>query len=334
LPIGSPITSKGEPTTLLRAIARAFRFAVLVFLAAESAAVAAGAEPLAVVAAGSAPDVGHRSPDGGSAPCPCTLFGDAAPGRASAGDADGVELGVRFQPDVDGFVTAIRFYKGPRNRGTHVGHLWTASGTLLGSVVFADETASGWQQASLPAPIPVTAGTLYVASYFAPAGGYAFDENFFANGAVRGGPLHAPGAAIGPNGVFHYGASEFPEQTHNAANYWVDVVFITAPGGDEAAAVSPPTPASVRITIPGGGIALPGSLTIGVDASDSAGLRSVTLYANGIRINTFTCSGPTCTGAFAWTTDRYLPPGSHTLFAVATNAEGVHHRSATVTVIR
>ena len=211
-----------------------------------------------------------------------------------------------------------------------MGHLWTAGGTLLGSVVFDEETASGWQQASFPAPIPVTAGTVYVGSYFAPAGGYAFDEHFFAHGGVDSGPLHA----AGPNGVFHYGTSEFPEQTHDAANYWVDVVFTTAPAREVAVAAPPPAPVGVRLTIPAGDTPLPGSLTIGVDASDPTGLRSVTLYANGIRINTFTCSGPTCTGAFAWITDRYLPPGSHTLFAVATNAEGVHHRSATVTITR
>ena len=112
------------------------------------------------------------------------------------------------------------------------------------------------------------------------------------------------------------------------------MVFTTAPAPEEAEVGPPPAPAGVRLTIPAGDTLLPGSLTIGVDASDPTGLRSVTLYANGIRINTFTCSGPTCTGAFAWITDRYLPPGSHTLFAVATNAEGVHHRSATVTITR
>jgi len=245
---------------LLRAIAHAFRFAVLVFLVAASAPVAAGAEPLALVPAGVAPHVGPRPPGDGTTSCPCTLFGDTAPGRASADDANAVELGVRFRSDV----------------------------------------------------------------------GYAFDEQFFAKGGVDRGPLHA----AGPNGVFHYGTSEFPEQTHEAANYRVDVVFTTAPAPEEAEVGPPPAPAGVRLTIPAGDTLLPGSLTIGVDASDPTGLRSVTLYANGIRINTFTCSGPTCTGAFAWITDRYLPPGSHTLFAVATNAEGVHHRSATVTITR
>jgi hypothetical protein len=64
--------------------------------------------------------------------------------------------------------TVIRFYKGPGNTGTHIGYLWTASGTLLGQVACAGESASGWQEADFSSPIAVTADTTYVASYFAP----------------------------------------------------------------------------------------------------------------------------------------------------------------------
>ena len=43
-------------------------------------------------------------------------------------------------------------------------------GTLLASATFAGETASGWQQVSFPSPVPVAAGTTYVASYHTNAG--------------------------------------------------------------------------------------------------------------------------------------------------------------------
>ena len=33
---------------------------------------------------------------------------------------------MKFRSDVAGQVTALRFYKGSGNTGTHVGHLWTA----------------------------------------------------------------------------------------------------------------------------------------------------------------------------------------------------------------
>ena len=46
-------------------------------------------------------------------------------------DTNAVELGVRFKADLDGTITGVRFYKATANTGTHVGNLWTASGTLL-----------------------------------------------------------------------------------------------------------------------------------------------------------------------------------------------------------
>ena len=56
--------------------------------------------------------------------CPCTIWHDTVtPGLSNDGSA--VELGVKFRSDVDGSVTGVRFYKGPQNTGTHVGHLWT-----------------------------------------------------------------------------------------------------------------------------------------------------------------------------------------------------------------
>ena len=63
---------------------------------------------------------------------PCTIFGSATPANAVASDSSSVELGVQFSSSVNGFVTGVRFYKGgTANGGTHVGRLWSASGTLL-----------------------------------------------------------------------------------------------------------------------------------------------------------------------------------------------------------
>ena len=59
-----------------------------------------------------------------------------------------VELGVKFTSDVDGLVTSLRFYKGSQDTGTHVGSIWTSTGTKLASATFTNETSSGWQQAN------------------------------------------------------------------------------------------------------------------------------------------------------------------------------------------
>ena len=78
---------------------------------------------------------------------------------------------------MDGRITGIRFYKGTTNTGTHVGHLWTRTGTMLAEATFTGETARGWQQVSFASPVDVTAGTTYVASYHAPNGNYAFNNS-------------------------------------------------------------------------------------------------------------------------------------------------------------
>ncbi|MGH9119359.1 MAG: DUF4082 domain-containing protein [Acidimicrobiales bacterium] len=165
--------------------------------------------------------------NGGPRPFPCTIWhSSASPANPAASDPTPVELGVRFRPTIDGFITGLRFYKGAGNTGTHVGHLWTSGGALLATATFTGETVSGWQQANLPAPVPVTAGTTFVASYFAPNGHYAADGNYFATSGYEVWPLRAlVTGEDGPNGVYRDGSSGFPTSTYNAANYWVDVVF-------------------------------------------------------------------------------------------------------------
>jgi Bacterial Ig domain len=91
---------------------------------------------------------------------------------------------------------------------------------------------------------------------------------------------------------------------------------------------------AVRITAPVDGATLSTPLAIGVQASDTSGVKTISLYADGIRLNTFACSTPVCSGSFVWVTDRYLPSGNYTLFAVSTNGDGVQTRSAAVTVTK
>jgi hypothetical protein len=150
----------------------------------------------------------------------------ATPDRADS-DPNAVTLGVKFRSDVAGTITGIRFYKMPTTTGTHVGSLWTITGTLLASVTFANETASGWQQMNFTSPVAITANTTYVASYHTPVGRYAVNSNYFATAGVDNPPLHAPSTtAGGGNGVYAYGpSSSFPNLTYTAENYWVDVVF-------------------------------------------------------------------------------------------------------------
>jgi len=168
---------------------------------------------------------------------PDTIFGGATPATVNSGDAHSVELGVKFSSEVAGEVTGVRFYKSTANTGTHIGSLWSASGTLLASATFTNETASGWQQVNFSTPVPIAANTTYVAAYLAPKGDYSDTASAFATAGVSSPPLSALANSVSANGVFTYSStSTFPTNSFKATNYWVDVDFepepatTTAPG--------------------------------------------------------------------------------------------------------
>src|SRR5262249_23493024 len=125
----------------------------------------------------------------------------ANPVTVDVKEATAVEVGVKFTADSSGFITGIRFYKASTNIGTHVAHLWTSSGQLLATATFTSESASGWQQVTFSSPVAITAGTTYIASYFAPKGHFSVDRNYFGS-QLNSGQLHVP---VG-GGVFVYGS--------------------------------------------------------------------------------------------------------------------------------
>jgi hypothetical protein len=163
----------------------------------------------------------------------CTIWpSTAAPVGVDGGPDSPVEIGVKFTSDVAGTITGIRFYKASTNTGTHVGNLWTSTGTNLASATFTSESASGWQQVNFATPVAITANTVYVASYHANVGHYSADNGYFSGKGVDRPPLHALADGVaGANGAYTYGAnSQFPTQGYISTNYWVDVVFQSASG--------------------------------------------------------------------------------------------------------
>ncbi|WP_313937732.1 DUF4082 domain-containing protein [Anabaena azotica] len=152
----------------------------------------------------------------------------ATPTNPSVSDNQAVELGVKFKSTVNGYITGVRFYKGADNTGTHIGNLWSSTGTNLATAQFTNETASGWQEVTFATPVQITANTVYVASYHTDVGGYALDTNYFANSGVSNGSLYLlQNGESGGNGVYQYGTSGFPSNSYQASNYWVDISFTT-----------------------------------------------------------------------------------------------------------
>jgi hypothetical protein len=181
--------------------------------------------------------------------CPCTLYPqNYVPSVKAEVDPTPLELGVKFTASVNGWVTGVRFYKGTGNNGTHTGSLWTASGSLLATGTFTNETASGWQTLLFSTPVAVTANTTYVAGYYDPDGYYSYDvEQFYPGptGSTDLPPLDAaPLSAVRAtytttNGVLNSGGPGFPSTSYNASGYGVDVVFTN---------VQPPSPPPAVVT--------------------------------------------------------------------------------------
>jgi len=258
------------------------------------------------------------------AKCPCSLFGSQVPVTSAANDASGVELGVRFKATIDGYINGVRFYKGVGNSGTHTGTVWSASGIALSTGTFANETATGWQTLQLASPVEVTAGTVYVASYFAPNGHYAADPNVFAGSDYKAPPLTAPGRPSNSlNGVYQ-GGHRYPDQSFNDTNYWVDVLFTTTNESPPVVSTQVPLSGSSSISAtvtPSAKFSMPvDPSTVAFSLRDSTGaaIAGSTNYDATTRTATFNPSTNLVRGA------------TYTARALATSAAGVPMATASV----
>jgi hypothetical protein len=172
-----------------------------------------------------------------------------------AQDGQGIELGMRFRATQNGFINGIRYYKGAGTTGTHIGSLWTNTGTRLAQATFTTETSSGWQQVLFSSPVSVTAGVTYVASYFSPSGDYSATKPYFTQNITNGPLIGLADGTDGANGIYIYTAtSAFPISTFQSSNYWVDVVFATnadntAPTVLSASPLSGATGVSISTTV-------------------------------------------------------------------------------------
>ena len=196
--------------------------------------------------------------------CPCSLFNDGdAPVVIAANDSGNVELGVAFSADTDGQITGVRFYKGPGNTGAHTVSLWNSAGTQLATASVSAESTTGWQTANFTAPVAVTAGTTYTASYRAPVGRYSYTSDGLRN-PVDKAPLHTS------NNASRYTYGSGAPTSGSSANYFVDPVFTVAAGA--APVVTAVSPANQSTSVPT-------STTVGVtfDKSIQPGTASISV---------------------------------------------------------
>ncbi|MFS0515834.1 N,N-dimethylformamidase beta subunit family domain-containing protein [Nostoc sp. UIC 10607] len=150
------------------------------------------------------------------------LFSNQVPSIGNFSDGVPYELGMKFRSATGGQITAVRFWKAPSETGTHVGNIWSATGTLLASATFTNETASGWQEQALDTPLNIQANTTYTISVNINAYYVAtYDE--LASPIVNG---DLSSVADGNNGVFNGSPGSFPTGSHRNSNYFRDINFV------------------------------------------------------------------------------------------------------------
>jgi hypothetical protein len=151
-----------------------------------------------------------------------TLFTTQTPVLSDVSNDPNIELGVKFTTNSAGAIGAIRYLKPVNETGTHTGSVWSATGTLLATATFANETGSGWQETALANPLSISAGTVYVVSVNANAH-YVATNNGLSTSIVNG-PLST--VADGANGVYG-GVGAFPTRSYQNSNYFRDVVVLS-----------------------------------------------------------------------------------------------------------
>ncbi|MBV9248358.1 MAG: DUF4082 domain-containing protein [Acetobacteraceae bacterium] len=232
-----------------------------------------------------------------------TLFQPSDTPDLSGNDGNPIEVGVQFTSSMSGVITGLRFYKSSLDTSTtHVGDLWDSSGNLLGRLTFANETSSGWQDASFATPIAISAGQTYVGSYISSTGYYSDTHHYFDT-------PHVAGVLTATDGVFSENANEtLPTGSYDNSNYWVDVDF------------TPPAPAVTAALLHDTGASASDGITADPTLTGSGDPNAMVTVSEG---NT-TLGTTTADAQGNWTfAPTGLAQGPHTLTAAETDAAGL-----------
>jgi Domain of unknown function (DUF4082) len=152
---------------------------------------------------------------------PQTLFGNQTPASTDFADSpeQDYELGTVFSSNVIGSINAIRYYKALSETGSHTGKIWNASTReLLISVEFTNDSGSGWQEQTLPTPLPVSASTNYLVSVNA-------NTHYVFTPAGTLNPIISGNLSATEGGSFNETVGQFPDNPFTL-HYFRDIVFV------------------------------------------------------------------------------------------------------------
>jgi hypothetical protein len=157
-----------------------------------------------------------------------SIFANQTPVITDLSDGVSYELGLKFQATVDGRITAIRYWKAPSEtpspcpgceRVTHTGKIWAEDSSVPTTLTFrgfADETASGWQEAQLATPLNIQKNVTYIVSVETNSHYVATNDALVT--PLTNNHLIALAGVFGPRG-------QKPTQTYRNTHYFRDVVF-------------------------------------------------------------------------------------------------------------
>ncbi len=169
----------------------------------------------------------------GTDTCPCSVWNNAAPSSdaityENTSISSGETFGTTMTSDENGYIQAVRFFKPLKSRdASHTVRVWSTTGTLLGSGTSSHETAAGWQEVKLDAPVSVEQGKNYIVSFYASDTLHVYTDGGLA-ATVTNGPLHA----VAHGAWFAEAGDVFPTQNDGGnadVNFWLDAVFTTSP---------------------------------------------------------------------------------------------------------
>jgi hypothetical protein len=147
---------------------------------------------------------------------------ESAPSGIANASGNAVNLGVKFQTSTAGTMTHCWFYKIATDTGTHVCTVYRVfDGSTVGTVTFADESESGWQDQAFASALNIASGEDYIVTVSHPTGNWTSTADYFASSYVNGN-LTATTAGTDYAGRYVYGASMAYPTNDSARNYWVD----------------------------------------------------------------------------------------------------------------
>lgn len=139
--------------------------------------------------------------------------------------------GDRWRTDTNGYVTALRFYKGTNvGGGLHVMLLYNAAGTELARITSSDTdvVCPAWVTKTLTSAIAITSTTSYVATtWWAGENANSCQTSSLHATSINNPPLFAPIGSVGAyQGLYTFGAApSFPTSHWADAGYFNDFVL-------------------------------------------------------------------------------------------------------------